>query len=81
LVCHFDSQTFTPALPHQYGFDLAALYSLQHRLPGTAEFPRGKTRLRIDARDGSPFLALPLFRLAVRRQRMIAGRFAATVSA
>src|SRR5579863_3963339 len=41
LIDHFDSQAFTPALPHQHSFEFAALYTLQHRLARNAEFERG----------------------------------------
>jgi hypothetical protein len=41
LINHFDSQAFTPALPHQHGFQFAALYTLQHGLPRNAEFESG----------------------------------------
>jgi len=41
LIHHLDSQALTPALPHQDGFELTALYTLQHRLPRNAEFQRG----------------------------------------
>ena len=40
-IDHFDSQAFTPALPHQNSFQLAALYTLQHRLPRNAQFRGG----------------------------------------
>ena len=57
LIDHFDSQAFTPSLPHQHGFELAALYTLQHRLPRNAEFHGGlqhrqiiRRRLLHDAR-------------------------------
>jgi hypothetical protein len=41
LIDHFDSQAFAPALPHQHGLELAALYTLQYRLPRNAEFHGG----------------------------------------
>ena len=41
LIDHFDSQTFMPALPDQNRFQLAALYTVQHRLPRNTQFRRG----------------------------------------
>jgi hypothetical protein len=41
LIDHFDSQALTPALPHENGFELAALYTLQYRLAGNAQFCGG----------------------------------------
>ena len=40
LVHDFDSQAFTSSLPNYHGFEFAALYTLQHRLPRNAEFHR-----------------------------------------
>src|SRR5215472_312755 len=39
-VDDFDSQALTPALPHQQGFELTALYTLQPSLPRNAELAR-----------------------------------------
>ena len=41
LIDYFDSQAFMPALPHQNCFEFAALYTLQYRLAGNAQFGRG----------------------------------------
>ena len=38
LIHDFDTQAFAPALPHQHGLELAALYTLQYRLSRNAEF-------------------------------------------
>jgi len=54
---HFDSQAFAPALSYKHCFELAALDTLQHRLPRDAEFEGGlehrqilRRGLRHDAR-------------------------------
>jgi len=41
LIDHFDSQALTPALPHENGFELAALYTPQYRLPRNVQFCGG----------------------------------------
>src|SRR5215469_486024 len=40
-VNYFDSQALTPAGANMNGFEFAALYALQHRLPRDAKFHRG----------------------------------------
>src|SRR5262249_8018654 len=41
LVDHSDSQAFVPALSHKHRFQLAALYTLQHRLTRNTQFRCG----------------------------------------